>query len=202
MYKQMGRFGAAVTVAAMGLGAPSAQAATEDLTVDNSTFATAQDVGPFSSEGVINVFGFRGTVLGGLVNDDSNPDFYKFAVAANQQLTLRVDTPEGPVMNNDPMVGLLDPTGVLLAADDDSGPGYDSLLKYTIVTPGTYVAVVAGYPGIAFWLNPPEITAGGSTDFVYQLNIQTQPVPIPAAAALLGSGLLGLAGIKRRRSPA
>ena len=48
---------AAIMLAVVGLMAPLAQAASENLLSDNSTFGTAQFVGPFSPEGVINEIG-------------------------------------------------------------------------------------------------------------------------------------------------
>ena len=188
---------AAIALAAVSLVAPLAQAASEDLLSDNSTFGTAQFVGPFSSEGFINVFGLRGTVslFGSPILDNSNADYYSFDVVANQKVTLSVTTPEGPFFNNDPVVGLYSPGGLQLINDDDGGPGFDSLLSLVISAPGRYVAAVGGYSDFNF-------IGGGDTDFFYTLQIQSEsaPVPVPAAAWLLGSGLAGMLGFRRRAS--
>ncbi|HNF07961.1 MAG TPA: DVUA0089 family protein [Pseudomonadales bacterium] len=183
---------AATLLGTMSIGA---QAASENLLVDNSTYQTAQDVGAVSSAAAVNVFGVRGTVsiFGVAISDDDNADFYQFSVGANQMVTLTVQTPEGSLENNDPVVGLFDANGMQLANDDDGGAGYDSLLTYTLTTAGTYYAAVSGYADFDF-------IGGGSTNFIYDLKIEAAPapVPVPAAAWLFGSALLGLAASRRK----
>lgn len=105
--------------------------------------------------------------------DDSNADFYSFDVAANQKITLSVVTPQGNIQLNDPTVGLFSSAGLLLMANDDFGPGFDSQLSL-IITLGHYVA--------------------------YTLQIQLQAVPAPAAVWLLGSSFVGMLGFRRRAS--
>jgi len=200
----------ASTLALLGAASLGAQAASENLLIDNSTLATAQALGPLSDEGVLNVAGLRGTLdfFGTLFVDDNNADFYSFHVGANQVVTLRVDTPEGPVRNDDPMVALFAEDGTRLAVDDDGGPGYDALLTFTVNNPGTFYAAVTGFDdfdfdGIADLF---EDEGSGSpipnTNFSYLLQISSTavqaPVPVPAAGWLLGSALLGLARRKRK----
>ncbi|MBI5617994.1 MAG: hypothetical protein HY943_17060 [Gammaproteobacteria bacterium] len=194
MYRQWKKLGAAVALA-IGLGAPSAHAATEDLSIDNSTPFHPQFVSSFSPEGIINVFGLRGEVYGGLILDDSNPDFYAFIADANRVITITVASSNGPNFGDDPKVGLFDGIGgPLLASDNDSGPGFDALLSYKTWHLGIYLVAVTGSSDLNFNLG------GGSTNFPYLLTIKSAAVPVPGAAVLLGSGLLGLAGVKRRRS--
>ncbi len=176
--------------ALLALLSGGAFAATENLAVDNGSVATAQDVDPFGDGGVINVFGFRGSVFGGLVVDNSDADFYSFSVADNTRITLAVNTPEGPQFGDDPVVALYDLGGAQLAVDDDGGPGFDSLLSYDALIAGTYVAAVSGFADFSF-------TGGGSTDFSYQLQITAAPVPLPAPVVLLGS-VVALFAVRRR----
>ena len=114
--------------------------------------------------------------------------------------TLRVDTPEGPLFNNDPVVALYGTTGLQLINDDDAGPGYDSLLSFAVSAPGVYYAAVSGFADFDF----NGISDGGgipSTNYLYNLQISAvtdpNPVPVPAAGWLLGSALFGLARRKR-----
>jgi len=201
----------ASTLALMGTASIGAQAAFENLAVDNSTFATAQAVGAVGSGGAINVFGVRGSVslFGFLVEDDNKPDFYSFTIGGNQTLTLTVDTPDGPQFNDDPMVGLFSADGTRLAVDDDGGPGYDSKLTYLINNPGTYYAAVAGFDDFNFdgiadlFADEGSGSSIPNSNFQYTLQIAAvngpAPVPVPAAGWLLGSALLAFA---RRRKAA
>ena len=191
-----------IAAAVLGAASLSAQAASENLLVDNSTIGSAQAVGSlFGLDGVINVFGVRGVIeiFGLPIGDDNNADFYSFEITVpNQVVTLRVDTPEGPLLNNDPVVALYGTTGVQLINDDDGGPGFDSLLSFAVSAPGLYYAAVSGFDDFDF--DGIADSGGGipSTNFLYNLQISAVPVPVPAAGWLLGSALLGLA--LRRRS--
>ncbi|MGE0857932.1 MAG: DVUA0089 family protein [Gammaproteobacteria bacterium] len=184
------------------LGATSlgAQAASEDITVDNGSVLTAQDLGTLGEGGAINLFGLRGDVeiFGTLISDNSDADFYAFTVGANQVITLTVAAPEGPEQNNDPIVGLFNTDGSLLAADDDGGPGYDSELVFTLSAAGQYFVAVSGYADFEF-NGIGDFDA--STNWLYHLQISGEPapVPVPAAGWLLGSALTGLA-LRRRRA--
>ena len=192
----------AVALAMVGLTAPLAHAPSENLLSDNSTFGAAQSVGPFTSDGLIEVFGIRGTALflgsPTETNDDSNADFYSFDVAANQKLTLSVITLKGNIELNDPTVGLFSSAGLLLMSNDDISPSnFDSQLSL-VITPGHYVAAVGGFFDD---LDPFHgFTGGGATDFAYTLQMQLQAVPVPAAVWLLGSSFLGMLGFRRRAS--
>lgn len=182
----------------LGIACAGAQAATEDLTLDNATYLTAQSVDPFALDpsgtiGLINVFGVRGSVFGGLVVDDDLPDFYSFTVGPNMRVTLSVSTPEGPLLGNDPLIGLFDVDGELLAVNDDGGIGLDASFSYDVLIAGTYFAAVTGYPDFDF------IGDSTSTDFLYQLSIEASPVPLPPALALFGTACAALTARRRRR---
>ncbi len=196
------------TLTALGLigaamAGANAHAATENLLVDNSTLATAQNVDPFALDGplsTITVLGVRGSVFGGALVDDSLADYYSFTVAANQLLTISVVAPDGYLQTDDPLVGLYSTGGVQLANDDDNGAGYDALLTYTITTAGVYYVAVSGYADFDFNGIPDSDPQNEplSTDFLYTLQITAAPVPVPGALVLLGSAMAGLAGLRRR----
>ncbi|WP_150051321.1 MULTISPECIES: DVUA0089 family protein [Methylomonas] len=191
-------FSKALLALAVGLGvaSSSAQAALEDLGTDNSSVATAQYVGTLTgADPVINVLGVRGSVYGGLIVDNDDVDFYSFDITAPTWLKLTVTTPDGPLFGDDPIVGLFDTSGSLVAYDDDAGPGFDAFLVWEITEPGTYTAAVAGYDDFGF-----ESLAGVSTDFFYTLQIDIAAVPVPAAVWLMGSALLGLGLTGKKRS--
>ncbi|AEG00331.1 DVUA0089 family protein [Methylomonas methanica] len=176
----------------------NANAAVENLSVDNSSYSNAQYLGNLSAQILMNVFGVRGSVYSGQINDNDNADFYSFDINAPTTLKLSVFTPAGPIFNNDPVLGLYDANGVQLAFDDDSGAGWDSFLQYAIGAPGRYIAAVSGYDDTSF-------AGGGDSNFLYNLQaeiaiVQGNPVPVPGAFWLMGSSLLGLASFRRKRT--
>lgn len=173
-------------------------AAVEDLNGHNSTYNTAQYVGDLSAVTLINVFGFRGSVF----NDNSDADFYSFQLTQPATVKLNVFTPGGSTYDNDPVLGLYDAAGTLLAAADDGGAGWDSLLEYVLNTSGIYIAAVSGYLDSGDGSADFSFTGGGDTNFSYNLQAEVlataKPVPLPASVWLLASSLLGLMLGRRR----
>lgn len=72
----------------------------------------------------------------------------------------------------------------------DSGAGEEFLSKSWVLAPGLYTLNYGGNPSSA-------LAQTGEQGF--SVTLFTQPVPIPAAVWLFGSGLAGLAGLARRR---
>jgi hypothetical protein len=88
---------------------------------------------------------------------------------------------------------------LLLSLSLDLNPGF---VTSTLVTDGDMGLGTLGYAGysweddgsgVMYWGVAPN--AGFITE---DLTVAVAPVPVPAAAWLLGSGLLGLIGIRRR----
>jgi hypothetical protein len=79
---------------------------------------------------------------------DGTGDFDHYAIrggVAGQRLSVAVDTPTG---NLDPVVVLYDATGAAVAADDDSGPLFDSLLTVRLPADGDYFVSIAGFSNL------------------------------------------------------
>ncbi len=71
-----------------------------------------------------------------------------------------------------------------------SGTGVDTVSKSWVLEPGLYTLNYGGNPSSALG----QTGAQG-----FSATLFTQPVPVPAAIYLFGSGLIGLAGLARRK---
>jgi hypothetical protein len=165
------------TAAAALLATTSAHATTFIEVEPNGSTATAQVL---VHNGSIALTGFRESI-----SVNTFTDFFRFYAAAGDSIVYRVNTIGG----GDPLVRLLDSTGAILAQDDDSGGGLNSLINFNITQTGDYFAALRGF---------------GNSQYNYQLLITglsaTPGVPEPAAWALMiaGFGLVG--GAVRRRT--
>jgi len=95
-------------------------------------------------------------------------DFYSLQATAGQVVTVQTATPTGVL---DTLVALYTPDGTVVATDDDSGDGWDSLLKYEVPTTGTYYAVVAAYSGLPADPFDPASGDGGASEGPYTVTI-------------------------------
>jgi hypothetical protein len=77
---------------------------------------------------------------------------------------------------------------------EDNGTGVTSVSGSWVLAPGLYSLVYGGNP--AFSLGQ------GNVNYAFSATLTTAPVPVPAALYLFGSGLIGLAGLARRRRSA
>lgn len=72
----------------------------------------------------------------------------------------------------------------------DSGTGVDAVAGQWVLAPGWYTLNYGGNPSFAL----------GQTGFHdFSASLFTQPVPVPAAVYLFGTGLIGLASFARRK---
>ncbi len=84
-----------------------------------------------------------------------------------------------------PQLAFTDSTGLLIDGSLNGLPGYNFLTQFD---------------GVSFSLSQTTHLSGGISSYSLDGNItNTSPVPVPAAAWLFMSGLLGLVGISRRK---
>jgi subtilisin family serine protease len=112
-------------------------------------------------------------------------DIFAVTLAGGQTIVLDVDArvlSGGSTL--DSYLRVFDASGRQLAANDDAGGSYDSLITFTPVTAGTYYVGVSGYRNSAY--NPATAGSGrtGSTG-VYQLAMRTTVAARPSAAGLV-----------------
>jgi hypothetical protein len=128
-------------------------------TEDDGAIPLAADFSLGSGRRGVTTTGDIGDGPHGSAGDDTGDfDFVKVNATAGQQLIAGTDTPSGPL---DTVIGLYDATGVLVATDDDGGPGLDSLLAFTVPATGVYYLMIAGFGlGTVFPADPFDSGSG------------------------------------------
>jgi hypothetical protein len=144
--------------------------------------------------------------------DPGTVDYQYFTIDRNDTVSLLTITdafdPEMFLFRDDAVLNQAD----FIATDDDSGPGLNAYLSRYLLS-GSYIVAIGDYN-----LTLAEAVAGinrGSRNDpnvpgAYQLQISAAnaivtetgtaaPVPEPATLFLLGSGLFGLIGLKKRK---
>jgi len=169
----------------------------------NDTIGSAQNLGTVVFGDNINVFGSRLSLLPG----GNSVDYFKLVTSEALNLSFAVNAPYGITGGNDPYVGLFGSNGALIATDDDSNAGFDSLLKTQGLAAGTYYVAVSSCCDSSFTNN------GHNGNWLYHLNITTGTpsvvlsaptgaVPEPESYAMLLAGLGVIGAVARRRKAA
>jgi hypothetical protein len=138
-----------------------------DLFEPNNSLARARQVSlPFNTIPVL-----RFTEL----STPDDVDFFRFEAKAGQVIVAEILTSQ-----IDTVMGLYHrASGTLIAADDDSGAGSLSRIRFRIPVDGEYAIAVSSFPDFEF--------DGGGEGGVgrYVLDIQVEPPPPPATTSLL-----------------
>ncbi len=121
--------------------------APDGYTPDNGTSAAVKDGRLF-----VDIPGDTSTtataVINGSVSDtlevSGDQDWFEITLIADQRYSFALDGTGGSALS-DPLVRLLDASGVQIATNDDAGPGLNSLLTFTAVTTGTYYISAQAY---------------------------------------------------------
>lgn len=141
---------------------------------DNGSLATATD-SAITGSGAVRTTSVLGDGPHGPEGTGSNDfDFVKVQVAAGN--TLVADT-EGTPTGLDTILAVYDSAGEIVAADDDSGTGTLSAVRYRPAAAGTYYVLVAGYSRFGPLPADPNDSgsgAGGADTGDYALTIRSQ----------------------------
>ncbi|GAA4708222.1 PPC domain-containing protein [Phytohabitans rumicis] len=110
---------------------------------DDGSIPLAGDTGIGSSRNGIKTSATIGDGPHGSAGSGSGDfDVYQLDATAGESITVDIDTPTGSL---DSVVLLIDATGEIIAAADDTPEGFDSLLQFQFTAAGTYYVFVTGF---------------------------------------------------------
>jgi subtilisin family serine protease len=181
-------------IAAVDDRAALAVSASDTWTTQPATLVDAGDTLATAAAVSVTSGGVR---LAGRIGDGSfgsrDVDLYRVVLAAGQTLKVDVDAETlsgGSTL--DSYLRLFNSAGRQLAANDDSGGTYDSLLSFRATTAGTYFIGVSGYGNSAYVPSRGGSGRIGSTG-VYQVAFSVSPAAASTGARMFGSRDTGVA---------
>lgn len=165
----------------------------------NDTIATADPTG--LTAGQAGEVVLTGTVGDGTFAQEGDFDFYAIPAAAGQFLIIDVSTPQTADFTEelDPVVGLYNAAGTLVASNDDEDPdedNLDSLLGVPLTAAGPYYLAIGSYAGSSVPDDLPSDPTTGGTAPVPQTS-GTYAIAVKLAAADVDFFLVDLAAGNR-----
>ena len=149
-----------------------------------STLSDVAEIEPNNFLAIAQPLGCGNTVRPATLTSN-DLDFYSFAASAGDIVTIGTDA-DGSTPVGDTVLHLYDSQGNLIAFDDDSGPGFYSLISgYVIPQTGTYYAEVSAFSGAE---------TGGYLAYIICQSAQPPPNDQCAGAISIGCGPIHLGG--------
>lgn len=186
--KDFAKIGAAVTMTA--LASMGANAATYNFSVSGSSTVAGAASGSGTSTGTAVWDDVAGTVTlstSGNNNITVGPTTYVLTISATANFSGNAGSPFSPTSGDNTIDSCSDTVGGFLCSQSGVGvtSNYNSVSGSLTAAGGTLFGETVSGSG----------TQTATADTTYTLSA----VPIPAAAWLFGSGLIGMAGVARRR---